>query len=57
MRNFCARAGSKAYGMSNWRLDWFAEAYEYRERMGYQGPSVRLTKEEIDYLTLKRDTL
>lgn len=43
--------------MSNWRLDWFAEAYEYRERMGYQGPSVRLTKEEIDYLTLKRDTL
>lgn len=30
----------KAYGMSNWRLDRFVEAYEYCERMGYQGPSV-----------------
>lgn len=37
---FLRKGWIKAYGMSNWRLDWFAEAYEYRERMGYQGPSV-----------------
>ena len=37
---FLRRGWIKAYGMSNWRLDRFAEAYEYCERMGYQGPSV-----------------
>lgn len=38
--DFLRRGWIKAYGMSNWRLDRFAEAYEYCERMGYQGPSV-----------------
>lgn len=37
---FLRKGWIKAYGMSNWRLDRFAEAYEYCERMGYQGPSV-----------------
>lgn len=37
---FVRRGWIKAYGMSNWRLDRFVEAYEYAERMGYQGPSV-----------------
>lgn len=30
----------KAYGMSNWTLPRFIEAYEYCEKMAYQGPSV-----------------
>ena len=38
--DFLRRGWIKAYGMSNWRLDRFVEAYEYCERMGYQGPSV-----------------
>ncbi len=38
--DFLRRGWIKAYGMSNWRLDRFAEAYEYCERMGYQGPSI-----------------
>lgn len=37
---FLRRGWIKAYGMSNWTLDRFVEAYEYCERMGYQGPSV-----------------
>lgn len=37
---FLRKGWIKAYGMSNWRLDRFFEAYEYCERMGYQGPSV-----------------
>ena len=37
---FLRKGWIKAYGMSNWRLDRFVEAYEYCERMGYQGPSV-----------------
>ena len=37
---FLRRGWIKAYGMSNWRLDRFVEAYEYCEKMGYQGPSV-----------------
>lgn len=36
LRSSCA----KAYGISNWLLDSFVEAYEYCQRMGYQGPSV-----------------
>ena len=38
--DFLRRGWIKAYGMSNWGLDRFVEAYEYCERMGYQGPSV-----------------
>lgn len=37
---FLRRGWIKAYGMSNWTLERFAEAYDYAERMGYQGPSV-----------------
>ena len=37
---FLRRGWIKAYGMSNWRFDRFLEAYEYCERMSYQGPSV-----------------
>lgn len=37
---FLRRGWIKAYGMSNWTLDRFIEAYEYCERMAYQGPSV-----------------
>ena len=37
---FLRRGWIKDYGMSNWRLDRFVEAYEYCEKMGYQGPSV-----------------
>lgn len=38
--DFVRRGWIKAYGMSNWRLDRFAAAYEYCEKMAYQGPSV-----------------
>lgn len=37
---FLRRGWIKAYGMSNWRFERFVEAYEYCERMAYQGPSV-----------------
>lgn len=37
---FLRRGWIKAYGMSNWRFDRFLEAYEYCQRMAYQGPSV-----------------
>lgn len=37
---FLRRGWIKAYGMSNWTLERFVEAYEYCERMAYQGPSV-----------------
>lgn len=37
---FLRRGWIKAYGMSNWRFDRFMEAYEYCERMAYQGPSI-----------------
>ena len=37
---FLRRGWIKAYGMSNWRFDRFVEAYEYCEKMAYQGPSV-----------------
>lgn len=38
--DFLRRGWIKAYGMSNWTLDRFIEAYEYCEKMAYQGPSV-----------------
>ena len=37
---FVRRGWIKAYGMSNWRFDRILEAYEYCEKMAYQGPSV-----------------
>ncbi len=37
---FLRRGWIKAYGMSNWTLERFIEAYEYCEKMAYQGPSV-----------------
>lgn len=37
---FIRRGWIKAYGMSNWTLERFIEAYEYAEKMAYQGPSV-----------------
>ncbi|MCF0137006.1 MAG: aldo/keto reductase [Oscillospiraceae bacterium] len=38
--DFLRRGWIKSYGVSNWTLERFAEAYEYCERMGYQGPSI-----------------
>lgn len=37
---FLRKGWIKAYGMSNWTQERFNEAYEYCDRMGYQGPSV-----------------
>ncbi len=37
---FLRRGWIKAYGMSNWRFERIVEAYEYCEKMAYQGPSV-----------------
>ena len=37
---FLRKGWIKAYGMSNWGLERIVEAYEYCEKMAYQGPSV-----------------
>ncbi len=37
---FLRRGWIRAYGVSNWTQERFIEAYNYCERMGYQGPSV-----------------
>jgi len=37
---FKMRGWIKAYGMSNWTLERFVEAYDYCQLMGYQGPSI-----------------